>query len=205
MKKYLAALAAVATLTFSAGAASAVTFDFTTGSNPFVDSETGITATVTAQRNCFGWRDANVTQNGQGLGVGAERVLGNCLAFFDSPRFDGFVDERMDFAFSESVYLKSISFNNFGSRDRYRVYVGDGEGGITQLTGGGNGQANTNPYLFDFGGKTDFLRIQVTANSAAFRVAGIDAQVPLPAAGWMLLAGVGGLFAARRRKTRAAA
>ncbi len=59
--------------------------------------------------------------------------------------------------------------------------------------------------LFTFGfdqGET-FDTVRFGSTQAAFEFAMAPAPVPLPAAGWMLFAGVAGLAAAARRRNRA--
>jgi hypothetical protein len=53
------------------------------------------------------------------------------------------------------------------------------------------------------GGKPVFLYVSTNSDPSIFRVDGNVTQVPLPAAGWMLLAGVAALGAAKRRRKAA--
>jgi hypothetical protein len=105
------------------------------------------------------------------------------------------------------------------------AYSADGSGGFTTTAGGviGSGSGTT---------KTDYADLAVATGGAVWdlnqlRAGGLVAEsftqafidikvqeiisqppsgvIPLPAAGWMLLAGIGGLAAMRRRKDKAAA
>lgn len=53
------------------------------------------------------------------------------------------------------------------------------------------------------GGKPVFLYVSTNSDPSIFRVDGEVSSVPLPAAGWMLLAGLGALGAAKRRRKAA--
>jgi hypothetical protein len=153
---------------------------------------------VTGERNCGGWENANVSRASDGLGVRA-RVGSGCLAIGDSSELDGQIDERMTFTFSRSFVFEAIAFNNIDGDDPYNIFVDTGSGFALVA-----GSAMTNPYVFSPFLTGNRLRIAVDGNASAFRVASISlSEVPLPAAGWMLLVGLGGIAAMKRRRKAA--
>lgn len=108
------------------------------------------------------------------------------------------------------------------------AYVADGSGGFTTSSGGviGNGAGTTKTDYSDLalatgGAVWDLNQLRaggLVAESFTQAFIGIKVQeiisqpptgnpnvIPLPAAGWMLIAGIGGLAAMRRRKDKAAA
>lgn len=179
--------AASAATVFDLGGTSAVASSFAT-------TEDGITVTATGERRdgClfFCFQDENLSRTTEGLGV-----RGGGLGL-DSPELDGQIDERMTFTFTEAVRLISVSFNFFDDDDPYNVLVDFGSGLVTVASG-----AMDNPFVFAPGTISDTFRIAVDGNASAFRVSSITvAAVPLPAGGLLLLGGLAGLAALRRRR-----
>ncbi|MFX0547397.1 VPLPA-CTERM sorting domain-containing protein [Roseovarius sp. S1116L3] len=195
--KILGAAAAIAMTALAAPAAYAATvFNLggsSTEASSFAYSVDGIGLTVTGERNFFGWDDVDVTRRTGGLGV---------TGFLDtSSALDGQIDERLTFSFDQNVKMMSIMFTAYDDNDPYDIYVDSGAG-LTLITG----DSNANPYLFSPFLTGDTLRIAVDGNASAFRVSSMTvAAVPLPAAGWLMIAGLGGLGALRRRRKNAAA
>jgi hypothetical protein len=79
---------------------------------------------------------------------------------------------------------------------------------FTALLNGGNRLGNNNEQIVfvDFGGAVDSALITMTnnRNNDSFSIDGAAiTPVPLPAAGWLMIAGLGGLAALRRRKRAA--
>lgn len=213
MKKHLAAVAAASTVALSAGAASAasITFD-TVGPNvgSLAFSSGGVSGTVTAS-STTGWA-AQVTQSADGLGVETLYndicVFGYCIPVDDeSGGVDGFLGvERLTFTFDQGVFVDHVTF---GRVDEICSIIGKECDDWTVKADGSTiaSDVNDNPFFFaDYGVTGKLLSFSVEANALEdnWTVTGISAAVPLPAAGWLLLAGVGGLAAMKRRKKAAA-
>lgn len=194
-----AGVCAVAVL--AAGSASAATISFTgqTGSAPsftFSDAFTSVTATGLREDGslCTAYREVNVTATSGGLGVGADS--GRCFGGLDSGALDGQIDEILVLTLDIARLVTGLAFTAFDTNDPYEILVDDGSGSFASV-----GTGNQNPFAQNLFAKR--IAISVTDNSAAFRVASMSYVVPLPAAGWMLLAGLGGLAALKRRRTTA--
>jgi hypothetical protein len=189
--------AAVLSLGLSVGGASAATVVLggpaaTAGS--FVYTGDGVTVTATGERRdgclflCF--QDENLSRAADGLGV-----RGGGLGL-DSPELDGQVDERLTFTFSHAVRLISVTFSFIDGDDEYDVLVDVGSGLAPVAL-----DALSNPFLFAADAVGTAFRIAVDGNASAFRVSSITfAPVPLPAGGLLLLGGLAGLAALRRRR-----
>tara|TARA_Y100001933_G_scaffold27806_1_gene23301 strand:- start:8450 stop:9052 length:603 start_codon:yes stop_codon:yes gene_type:complete len=188
--------AALATsLMFAAPAAmAATTFDLTgspaSQASSFDYTVDGIGLEVTGFTDLVigGITPTDVTRDETGLGV--TRLLDS------DPDLDGQVDEFLVFTFDQTVSLFTILFDDVDSDDDWDLFVDTGSG-FTQVA-----NDNTdNPFTFALG--TDGNRVSIGADGRndSFRVREITvAAVPLPAAGWLMLAGLGGIAALRRRK-----
>ncbi|MBK0328156.1 VPLPA-CTERM sorting domain-containing protein [Rhodobacteraceae bacterium F11138] len=187
-----AAAGTAAFLCMAAPAAYAATvFDLTGtgGTDSSYDfNEDGIGLTVTGMRDFFGWGSADIHQTNEGLGV---------TGWLDtSDEADGQFDEYMLFSFDQDVSMMEIAFNHIDSDDPYNIYVDSGSG-FTLV----DANAMTNPYTFSPFLTGNTLKVAVTDNSSAFRIASVTVNtVPVPAAGVLLLAGLGSLAAVRRRR-----
>lgn len=205
MIRLVTAAIAVALLAAPAAAAT-VSFDFTGGSGrsaaTHAFSEDGLDLNV-GGRKCFlgacGGVPVQHWSNGFGVDYGV----------LDNHQVDGALgNEAVTLAFSRAVSITALSFSYADRSDDVAVfrladgaYVHEASGPIVRL-GGRLGS-------FTLTGGTSATGFAVAALDwdDAFKLRGVTvryddpevAPVPLPAAGWMLLAAMGGLAAARRR------
>ena len=196
----LAALAV--TFVVGAGAASAATYNFNTSGpdvNPLVMGDLTITASAVGILNFCG---ASVAQNSNGLGV-------NGCPDFQPNELDGFPlgsSEKLTFSFASTVNLDSFSLANFGSNDDFNFYI---DGNFVTKYGPSAGTSTfvigqaVNSFSIEAVGEIQscgFLcNIDGLGNDSFLVQSVTTSPVPLPAAGWLLLAGLGGLAAAKRR------
>lgn len=211
--------AAALVLALGASSASAATFDFTGPLLPLGGTDLGNSAsfndtTATYSLTATALNTAisplpDVNQNVAGLGVKSGTL--------DIGQLDNIgLNEALVFDFGTSASLTSITLSLASSFDDYRIF-GSNDGsvascntaacvnGVSSLLASGQGVGIEGTVNVGLSGTYRYL-IASTKDSAPFRadgyrVAGLDvAPVPLPAAGLMLVAGLGGLAAARRRR-----
>lgn len=196
-----------------AGVSSAATVNLTTGSVVLTGNgaatgtfdQGGISGTILAgcslnsggqlSGNCNGVNASrtpvlNITNDG--LGVVSRNDQTDAL---DSDNFG----ELVTFTFDSAVTMMGVVFSSLGSTDQYRLIIG---GTTVEGTGPGNWT----------GSIANILTMTVVALSGEFRVSSFEATayvappqppvVPLPAAGWVMVAGLGALGAMRRRKSK---
>ena len=130
-------------------------------------------------------------------------------------------DEIVIFSFSDVVEILSVTLSLVGGNDQFDfiTYEPDNEGLIWSVDPAGTGTVTTNTADFVntasfYPGPQSFtgslFGVGAPLGNDEFKITGLSfdytpAPVPLPAAGWMLIAGIGGLAAMRRRQTKTAA
>jgi hypothetical protein len=149
-----------------------------------------------------GETNIEITQNNEGLGVDNN----NGPFGADSGEIDGFADnDILVFSFARPVRLFDIIFENVTGNDDFVFYL-PGTTPNAALYDIINplpvADTDGDEGFFGFGGiVVSTFGIGASGGNDNFRVSKIDVEaVPLPAAGWMLLAGLGGLAAMRRRR-----
>lgn len=191
------ALAAVAAVTLSVGAAqAATTFEFDTADTNVTSlalSLDGITATVTPGCSDFiaSVVSCEITREADGLGVYTDRKK----KLFDDT--DGDVDgqggvEWLTFIFDAPVKLGQIIFGDADGNDDWDIWV-DG----TKIAN----DVDNNPFEFNWVEATT-LKVGADGLNDSWRVSSLTvAPIPLPAGGVLLLTALGGLgLAARSRR-----
>lgn len=189
---------AAATLAIAAGSASAATFNFG-GSSGATSSKSftvdGITAVATAFREGpLGFLQfvGNVTQNASGLGVSS---------FPDtSGDIDGFIlKDTLVLTFDQLVSFSLATFGAVDRQDDWDIYVDNGSGNWVQVAN----DITDNPFNFN-GGTVKRIAFGADGGDDDFRLSSVQVSaVPLPAGGWLLIAGIGGLVALRRKRKAA--
>ena len=211
-------LTAAVPLVLAAGLAHATTYEFIgppgfgedlNTTEVFMDTTNSFSVEVTAINTeqppvpLLHWDD-------HGLGVNSE-----CGLLQDGLENIG-DDEAIVFDFGTVVDLEEISLTRAGSPDEYRIYgTNDGSvenctmGGLTCLTSvstliaSGNGTGLIGGADVDLTGNSYQYLIATTPTGSGdrYRIDSVSvAPVPLPAAGLLMVAGLGGLAALRRRK-----
>ncbi|MEL7105524.1 MAG: VPLPA-CTERM sorting domain-containing protein [Pseudomonadota bacterium] len=208
MKTILAAVAAVA-LSAGAGSASTVGFHFGAGSpsqsgyyeSAISQTKSGLSLTVTGMRcdDGKGPNDSSCSAVG-GLGEWDNGIGLKKFNSGDSHKVDGaYSNEFLKLTFGKEVSLAKLAFSYFGSNDKFRLYSWSGS--AWDYEGKGTSAVT---YLASGVYTGSMFLLGATGDHDAWKFKGVHAEVspvPLPAAGWMLLAGLGGIAAMKRRKT----
>lgn len=190
-------LALFSAAVLNVGSASAIVVDFTGGGT---GAGSGVSLSCAAT-GIFNYGGCSVTHNAAGLGV-------NGRPDTQPGQIDGspiFSAERLTLSFAQDMVWNTITMGLWDRNDDVRF---ERDGGVNLFSYAGNNPVvnlggvvsrsltviaygdirNDCAYLFCLGLKGD----------DSFTVASLDvAPVPLPAAGWMLLAGIGGIAALR--------
>ncbi|WP_245624832.1 VPLPA-CTERM sorting domain-containing protein [Jannaschia seosinensis] len=187
---------------FLAGAASAATVDYTNSqTNPGGPALSCQVGSVNGIWDFLG-TSCSVAYGNAGLGV---------TATFD-PRptqIDGTLlgrAERLILDFGRDTVWNSITFGLWDRNDDVQLSFADGPSfiygpGTSDNTISLGGIVSRALSITAFG---EFPQDGILIGNDEFTVASIDvAPVPLPAAGWMLIAGLGGIATMRRRKRQA--
>jgi len=140
----------------------------------------------------FSTRRVDRSVGGQGLGVDSSG---------DAESIDGFAgNDVLVFTFDQEVTIDRIFFGGVDGNDDFAF--GDVTGSsFTRIVNFQDVAGSV--FTSSFGGDTAGLGFGIGAIGTAdnFSIRGLEVSaVPLPAAGWMLLAGVGGIAAMRRKK-----
>jgi hypothetical protein len=207
---------ALAAVILTAGGASAATlsFDFRDASSNVFTSG-GVTLTATGHR---------LNSNGT---IGSQRTLGlydSGLGVTSSSGDQHLVDGAGDhndvvrFAFSQTVRILSVTLAYADRNDTFSFgYQGNsGYVHVTSAQGLTNGNTTWNTaanpdearYSFNSAYWSSIFGIGAIDGDSEFKIAAMTVEtapsvVPLPAAGWALIAGLGALAAVKRRKSAA--
>jgi hypothetical protein len=219
----LLALAAAVGLT-TASQATTITFDFAASNsggwqNSLSYSQGGLDLTVIG-KDTNGGAGQVATWAGHGLGMRSQSdcvLWGICVG--TDHQIDSFgLNDVVIFTFNKAVNIAGLMFNYWDSTDTFDLYQGNGGGGLGHLLSAAvlpsvllNSPLNT---VFAIGAGTNSTQIckydrrggwnhcwTKTVNSA-FKLKSmtvdVPAPIPVPAAGLLLIAGLGGLAAVKR-------
>ena len=220
MKTLFATCAVVA---LSAGAASAAPIQFDLFSNPsqtgfdsFSLDAGGVNLTVSSIScgdkhgpNAESCRSEETDRWTRGVGVKNSRG--------DSHQVDGrWRNEYVVLSFDQAVTLDGAAFTYFSKWDRVNLYTENGSGyayeerfnAFDSANGFSNASIHTYSFTTPYTGTTFVFGATGYNDSWKFNAVSVTVPamqttpVPLPAAGWMLLAGLGGIAAVRRKTSK---
>ncbi|MEL6952299.1 MAG: VPLPA-CTERM sorting domain-containing protein [Pseudomonadota bacterium] len=191
IRKKMAGLGLAIGMAFGASSASAAVVDFT-GSGTGAADGASLSCSTTGFLNLGG---CSVTFNSAGLGVQGG------LIDTQGDELDGFGGtESITISFAQNMVWSNITFGLWDSGDDALLQADSGPA----LSYGGNNPSLDLPNVVSSSltiTAVDSLNGFFSNKRDDFTIASIEvAPVPLPAAGFMLLAGLGGLYAMRRRQ-----
>ena len=208
--KLLSLVAGAAILAASAATASTVSYHFGSGSqsynqmymNSIEQTVDGTKLTVSGIRCDDGYGPNHSSCGATGglrewsNGIGIQK-----LGSQDWHTVDGYYsNEFVKLTFDKMMTLMSTAFSYFGSDDSFWLYTWNGSGWDYE----GNFGDGSSSYTFDGSYTSTMFLVGARGDhdSWKFKGASFDhvTPVPLPAAGFLLLGGLGGLAALKRRK-----
>lgn len=220
-KTAIAALGVAATLAFGAGAAGAATLHFdlsgptSKNKSSFSYSEGGVDLTVTGM-SCGVFKGPNHKSCEDEKIDRWETGIGMDRGPLDAHQVDGLGrNEFLKLAFSPSITLKKLQFTYADKHDEFSFYtmgasgwqyVGDGNACQSGISCGNNATAHWFTFAGTYTGS--YFLLGATGAFDAWKLKGVKVDyepevIPLPAAGWLLLGGLGGLAAIKRRRKAA--
>lgn len=203
-------------LALGAGGASAATLNFglggtsTNNASSFVYNASGVSLTVSGIR-CADGTGPNNSSCDTALIDRSSTAIYMDGGGTDIHEVDGNnSNEFLKLTFNPDITLKSVSFTYFSSNDDFDLFtwtglLWDDEGSASACTA--NCGSDNTVHTYDFNGTYtgSMFLIGATGQNDDWKLAGVSVDytpsaVPLPAAGWMLVAGFAALAAMRRRK-----
>ena len=203
--RYILAILGALALSATFASASTVDFHFGSATPHYTDkiSKTvgDLTLDVTGYRcsssGCY--QTGKMVEWGTGIGIYANKK--------DSHQVDGYYkDEVLKLTFNKTVKLDHVSFTYYTANDDFNLYTWDGSSWVSNgqkdACEANCGNAHTvHSYAFAGDYVSNMFLVAAKGNDDDWKFKGVSVSpIPLPAAGWLLLGGLGGLAALKRRK-----